>query len=140
MELRLGSIAQARRPTARWLAGLAWRTHRAHRATHRDHSPEPSPIQSQRFSFPLATTLFTTPNYLIACIARFFIDKSAPLLLAQTSFQAKRPRHGRTLFGVGNLTRCDCFLVRASEFYLDKVNSLTRICHRVRASKRKRCE
>lgn len=103
-ELRLGSIAQARRPTAGWLAGLAWRTHRAHRATHRDHSPEPSPIQSQRFSFSLATTLFTTPNYLIACIARFFIDKPAPLLLAQTSFRAKRPRYGRIVFGAGNLT------------------------------------
>lgn len=57
-ELRLGSIVQARRPTAGWLAGLAWRTQRAHRATHRDHSPEPSSIQSQRFSFSTATSLF----------------------------------------------------------------------------------
>ena len=62
-ELRLGSIAQARRPTAGWLAGLAWRTQRAYRATHRDHSPEPSPIQSQRFSFSAATQLITGRNY-----------------------------------------------------------------------------
>jgi len=46
---RLGSGTQTP-PLLGWLAGLAWRTERAHRATHRDHSPEPSPIHSQWLS------------------------------------------------------------------------------------------
>ena len=71
---RLGWGTQAHRCVALvgWLAGWLAGAHRAEPATHWDHSPEPSPIQSQCSSF-LPSILFSSLHFTSFTISIFHL-------------------------------------------------------------------